>query len=128
MRVLVFGTFDHLHPGHRFLLNRAQERGELFVVVAHDATVKRVKGFYPDQNQSERKEAIECDYPMVKVLFGDRNDYLAPIREVEPDLILLGYDQELPPGISEADIPCSAERIEAFKPEIHKSSHIRGVQ
>ena len=43
MRVAVFGTFDLLHKGHRFVLDQAEERGDLFVVIARDSTVKTIK-------------------------------------------------------------------------------------
>jgi FAD synthetase len=125
MRVLVFGTFDHLHPGHRFLLDAAGERGELFVVVACDEVVQHIKGFLPTQNQEERMKAIEEVYPTATVLCGDAQDYLVPVREAKPDLVLLGYDQQFPPGITEADLPCPIERTEPHKPDLYKSSILR---
>lgn len=127
MRVLIFGTFDHLHPGHKFLLEAAEKHGELFVVVAHDKTVRKIKGFLPEQNQEERRSAIEELYPRVTVIFGDKEDYLVPVRKVAPDRILLGYDQKLPPGIHLEDLPCPTKRMEAFQPEKHKSSHRRSA-
>jgi len=125
MRVLVFGTFDNLHPGHKFLLNEAQQCGELWVVIGLDETVKRVKGFYPVQNQEERKQAVVEAFPNVHVLLGDSEDYFQPIRKIKPGLILLGYDQELPPGITSDHFPCTVERLRAYKPELHKSSRNR---
>jgi len=125
MRVLVFGTFDHLHLGHRFLLGRAREYGELFVVVAHERTVKLVKGFSPDQSQHARGQAIREAYPSATILYGSAKDYLAPVRRAKPDLILFGYDQSFPPGIGEKDLPCPVERIEAFHPGKYKSSLLK---
>ena len=122
MRVLVFGTFDNLHPGHKFLLNEAQQRGDLWVVIGLDETVKRVKGFYPVQSQEERKHAVEKAFPQAHVLLGDSEDYFQPIRNIKPGLILLGYDQELPPGINKDSFPCRVECVKAYKPEEFKSS------
>lgn len=122
MKILVFGTFDNLHPGHLYFLNEADKRGELFVSVGLDDNVEVIKGKHPRQNQEERIKAIQSAFPSAIVGTGDADDYLKPIKDIQPDLILLGYDQKLPPGISESDIPCPIERIEAFKPEEYKSS------
>lgn len=123
MKVLMFGTFDHLHPGHLFILKEGSGRGELHVVVARDATVERIKNKRPDYSQDERKAAIEKALPDARVMLGSEDgDYLRPVREVRPDLILLGYDQRLPPGIADSDLPCPVERLPALEPEKYKSS------
>jgi len=126
MRVLVFGTFDRLHPGHRFLLECASSRGELHVVVARDANVLRFKGRPPEESEDVRAEAIRRFFPSATVMLGDPDDFLSPVRSVRPDLILLGYDQQLPPGVTDADFPCPVERLPAFEPHLHKSSLRRG--
>lgn len=122
MRVLVFGTFDHLHPGHLFLLNEAKSRGDLGVIIARDANVARIKGMRPDQNEDERRRAVEQAVPGSSVMLGDREDFLVPVRAFQPELIILGYDQKLPPGVSEHDLPCPIERLSAYEPEKYKSS------
>ncbi len=127
MKVLLFGTFDLLHPGHLFVLNEGKKRGDLHVVVARDATVERIKKRLPVHSQEERKAAIEKAFPDANVMLGsDDGDYLKPVRVVAPDLILLGYDQRFPPGITEEDLPCPVERLPAFEPEKYKSSLLRG--
>ncbi len=125
--ILLFGTFDFLHPGHLFVLNEGKKRGDLCVVVARDATVEKIKKKLPVHSQDERKAAIEREFPDAVVMLGsDDGDYLKPVREVKPDLILLGYDQKLPPGVVEADLPCPVERLPSFEPEKYKSSLMRG--
>ncbi|ALM10384.1 MAG TPA: FAD synthase [Candidatus Peribacter riflensis] len=126
MRVLIFGTFDQLHPGHRFVLEQARMRGDLTVVVSRDATVERCKGRLPIQTEEERRLAVEQMMPGVRVVLGDRQDYLRPVRELLPALILLGYDQELPQGVQAESLPCPLERLPAFHPELYKSSLQRG--
>jgi cytidyltransferase-like protein len=43
--VMVFGTFDGIHDGHRYFLNEAKKFGDkLVVAVAKDTTVKTLKG------------------------------------------------------------------------------------
>lgn len=125
MRILVFGTFDHLHTGHRYLLNEASSRGKLFVVIARDANVQKIKGRAPDQREGERAAVIEEAYQNATVVLGDENDFLVPVRSIKPDMILFGYDQKLPPNVSENDLPCPTERLAAFHPEKYKSSLMR---
>ena len=122
MRVLLFGTFDHLHPGHRYVLERGLERGETWVVVARDTNVLRIKGHTPAQAEEERRRIIEETYPTIHAVLGDPEDFLAPVRTIKPDLILLGYDQKLPPGVEEKDLLCPATRLPAFEPGRYKSS------
>ena len=126
MRILVFGTFDRLHPGHLFLLKEAGKRGELFVVVARDANVKRIKGKDPAESEEDRKAAIEKVFPDARVLLGDLHNFLAPLATAKPDLILLGYDQKLPPGVAMEDLPCPVERLPSFHPDKYKSSLGKG--
>jgi FAD synthetase len=125
-RILVFGTFDHLHPGHEFVLNEANKRGDLHVVIARDTNVEKIKGRPPGESETERLQAIQKLFPDSHTTLGDEEDFLVPVREIQPDLILLGYDQELPPGVTKEDLPCEVERVEAFEPERWKSSFLNG--
>ncbi len=122
MKVLVFGTFDGVHPGHRFVFDHALKRGDLYVVVARDATVERIKGRRPKHHEAARVQSIATLYPTARVTLGHPTDFRAPLRDIAPDLILLGYDQRLPPGVSEADFAVPVERLPAFHPEKYKSS------
>lgn len=125
MRVLLFGTFDQLHPGHEFVLEEGLKRGELHVVVARDVTVERIKGRKPEQLEEQRRTAIQEKYPQAHVVLGDRENYWRPVCEIAPDLIFLGYDQELPPGVRVEDLPCTVERLPAFEPGKFKSSLLK---
>lgn len=122
MRILVSGTFDLLHPGHEYFLEEAAKRGAITVLVARDVNVQRIKGRLPVQSEQERRSAILERFPYATVILGHETDFMVRVREVEPDLIILGYDQQLPPGMTEADLPCPTERVGAFKPEEYKSS------
>lgn len=121
-KILVFGTFDQLHPGHLFFLNEAHHRGKLYIVIARDTNVKRIKGRSALQSQEERKSAVEKAFPGAHVIVGDPKDFLQPLREIDPDLIILGYDQRLPPGVKQTDFSCPIERIGSLEPDKYKSS------
>ncbi|HLD71639.1 MAG TPA: adenylyltransferase/cytidyltransferase family protein [Candidatus Peribacteraceae bacterium] len=122
MKVLVFGTFDHFHPGHHFVLSEAAKRGDLSVVIARDANVQKIKGKRPQESEEIRKKSIQDAFPDAHIFLGDEKDFLVPVRSVKPDLILLGYDQRLPPGVTESDLEASIERLPAFEPQKYKSS------
>jgi len=125
LKVLVFGTFDHLHPGHRFLLTEASSRGDLHVVIARDQNVEKIKGHVPDQSEVDRLHVIQQTFPSSHPVLGDPDDFLVPVEMIKPDLIILGYDQKLPPGVLESDLPCPIERVDSFEPERWKSSFRR---
>ena len=122
MKVLLFGTFDHLHPGHLFVFEQAKKRGNVTVVIARDKTVERVKGALPDDLEDTRLQNVRIAFPEADVVLGHPDNYLEPIRRVQPDLIVLWYDKKLQQHVSDADFPCPVERLPAFEPEKYKSS------
>jgi FAD synthetase len=125
MRVLLFGTFDRLHDGHRFVFAEAKKRGDVTVIVARDRNVTKIKGRMADEHELERMASVRQAFPEATVLLGDTSDFMAPVRAIGPDSILLGYDQQMPPGVEEKDLPCPVERLPAFRPEEFKSSLLK---
>jgi FAD synthetase len=125
-KVLVFGTFDRLHPGHVAFLREAKNLGRLHVVVARDHNVKHIKGVLPEHSERVRAAEITKAFPDADVLLGDAKNFLAPLAIVKPDLILLGYDQTLPPGVTMEDLGCEVLRAKAHQPHLFKSSLRRG--
>lgn len=120
---MVFGTFDVFHPGHRYFIEEAMKKGgELVVVIARDETVKKIKPVLRN-NEVLRKKIVQEEFPDVTVVLGYLDDHMRVIREHQPDVVCLGYDQV---GFSERlknefpDLPI--ERLESFHPEKYKSS------
>ncbi len=122
MKVLTFGTFDHLHPGHIAYLSEAAGVGDLTIIVARDKNVEHIKGHAPDHSEEDRLLALEEVFPDATVILGDSENYLKPVLKSTPDVIFMGYDQQLPPGITEADLPCPIKRAKPHNPEQYKSS------
>lgn len=128
-RVLCCGTFDYLHPGHISFLQQGGAYGaELYVVVARDENVKRIKERYPDQAEEERKANLEkldlvddvrLGYP------GGVQNFLKVVADIQPDVIALGYDQKAPPGLREAFPECEIVVLQPHCPEKYKSSLYR---
>lgn len=127
-RVLVFGTFDGIHAGHRFLFRQARRFGDqLYVVVALDETVRRVKGHDPRWSQDERLTLVQTEPLVYKAVLGYPGDKYRVIEAIQPQVICLGYDQktfvnELPQALKLRNIHAQIIRLDAFHPETFKSS------
>ncbi len=128
-RVLCCGTFDYLHPGHISFLEQAGALGtELYVVVARGENVKRIKGAYPDHSEGQRKARIaELDLAKEVQLGYPGNDFLKIVQEINPDIIALGYDQKVPPGLRETFPNCEIVVLRSHYPQKYKSSIYRHV-
>jgi FAD synthetase len=128
-RVLCCGTFDYLHPGHLSFLKQAGALGsELYVVVARDENVRRIKGRYPDQGEEERKAKLEGLAQINNVRLGypgGPQNFLKVVADIQPQIIALGYDQGAPPGLKEAFPECEVVVLEPHFPEKYKSSLYR---
>ncbi|MEM4389088.1 MAG: adenylyltransferase/cytidyltransferase family protein [Candidatus Micrarchaeia archaeon] len=94
--VLAGGVFDVLHPGHIFFLEQAKKLGDvLVVVIATDATVRRLKKRQPIYPAKARARIVASLKPVDKVVIGSPHDKFAVVRRVKPDIIAFGYDQPM---------------------------------
>lgn len=92
-RVMATGVFDILHSGHLRYLREAKLLGdELIVVVATDATVRREK-HEPITPEKMRLELVQALKPVDHAFLGKEGDMFEIVKEVSPDIIVLGYDQ-----------------------------------
>lgn len=123
--VMAFGTFDYLHPGHIFYLEQARKLGDkLIVVVAKDINVTRIKGKAPRQNENIRLARIKELDIVDKTLLGNEKDRLRVVEENQPDVIALGYDQQVDIKALEKRFKGEVIRLKPYKPEKYKSSKI----
>ena len=95
-RVVATGVFDLLHPGHIHFLRAARELGdELVVIIANDATVRRMKR-EPVVPAAIRAEMVAALKPVDQAVMGREGNMLdIVVEEIKPHIIVLGYDQEL---------------------------------
>lgn len=126
-KVMVFGTFDIIHPGHIHLLKEAKEYGDFLVVaIARDANVCRIKNKQPVNKENERLENIKKLKIADKVRLGCLDDKYQAIAEEKPDIIALGYDQkEFVDNLADAvEDHVQIVRITPYKPETYHSSKL----
>ena len=126
-KVMVFGSFDILHPGHLDFFKQAKRYGDyLVVVVARDLTIKKLKGKLPSFNEKRRLAKIEVTGIADKVIPGKLKDYYKVIKEQKPAIICLGYDQKyFVADLKKKFQDLKIVRLKSYKPEIYKSSKIR---
>lgn len=118
-RVLATGTFDLLHPGHIYFLTQARVLGdELFVIVARDSNVThKPKPIIPEEQRLEMVKALGM---VDKASLGSETDMFEPLKQIRPDIITLGYDQNFDINFLENELikrglPAKVVRIQFSK-------------
>ena len=92
--VLAGGVFDIIHPGHIHTLNAAKALGGVLVVaIATDKTAQKMKKRPPLHNQELRRELVSYLSMVDKAVIGHEDDIFETVKEIKPDIIVLGYDQ-----------------------------------
>lgn len=126
-KVLVFGTFDILHPGHINFLRQAKKYGDFLIVsIARQNYVKKIKGRNPVHSEKDRKRLIESIKFVDKVILGSKGDYLDHIVRERPQVIVLGYDQKaftkgLKEKLVKRKLRVKIVRAKGYKSQIYKS-------
>ena len=92
--VLAGGVFDIIHPGHIHTLNAAKALGGVLVVaIATDKTAQKMKKRPQLHNQELRSELVSYLSMVDKAIIGHEDDIFETVKEIKPDIIVLGYDQ-----------------------------------
>lgn len=133
---LVFGVFDGLHDGHRAMLKQARFHADrLIVALPTDAVVMQLKGRPPSRPWNTRADELRASGLVDDVVQGDEmaGEYHV-LDRVQPDVILLGYDQgKLRQDLeryntlhtTHSNIPLVT--LTSFQPERYKSSLLNPV-
>lgn len=136
-RIMVFGTFDGIHEGHRDLFRQARALGPepyLIVSVARDGVVESMKGVCARRSEDARQKSLHHESGVDEVVLGDREGYLPHIIAARPDIIALGYDQAgmyvdlLEEALMGAGAQVRIVRLAPFRPDIYKSSKVYGTR
>lgn len=132
IRVLVFGTFDILHPGHIDFLRQAKRYGDFLIVsLAREKFIRKIKGHAARHSEAERKKLLGSVKFVDKVVLGSKSDYLGHIAAQKPDIIALGYDQTaftegLAKKLKARGLKVKIVRLKPYKLKIYKTSKLYG--
>ena len=125
--VLAGGVFDIIHPGHIHTLNAAKALGGILVVaIATDKTAKKMKKRSPLHNQELRRELVSCLSMVDKAIVGHEDDIFQTVKEVKPNIIVLGYDQVhqekfISDGCKRINLNVEIVRLQSPVPELSSS-------
>jgi len=125
--VLAGGVFDIIHPGHIHTLNAAKALGGILVVaIATDKTAEKMKKRSPLHNQELRRELVSCLSMVDKAIVGHEDDIFQTVKEVKPDIIVLGYDQVhqekfISDGCKRINLDVEIVRLESPVPHLSSS-------
>lgn len=127
VRVVATGTFDILHPGHLFYFEEAKKLGdELIVIVSRKVNVThKQKPLLPDEQRLKMVSALKI---VDKAVLGDEKDIFAPIRELQPDIIVIGYNQHFDPEelreeLRKRDLQAKVVKLDKSRPgELYSST------
>ena len=133
-KVMAFGVFDGLHPGHLAYLKQARELGdELIVVVSRDSVSERIKGKKPVIAEEDRVELIGSLSTVDEAILGleirSEREYINIVSEHKPEVIALGYDQDvdeqlLKTSLAKAGLKTIIKRVKGYRPQEYKSSKL----
>lgn len=113
-RIVATGTFDLLHPGHLYYLEQSRRLGdELHVIVARDVNVKHKPR--PIIPEAQRLRMVRGLRPVDHARLGDVADMFQPIREIQPSVITIGYDQHFSEAALERELHARGLDIEVVR-------------
>ena len=129
VKIMVFGTFDGLHPGHINFFKQAKKLSKnsfLIVSIARDKNIIKIKGKKSTLSENERFYLVKQNKFIDKVVLGGKIKYLPHILKEKPDIIALGYDQktyvpELKKDLKNKGILIKIIRLKPHKEKIYKN-------
>ncbi|MDO8529101.1 MAG: adenylyltransferase/cytidyltransferase family protein [bacterium] len=131
-KVMVFGTFDIFHKGHKSFLKQARKHGDYVIaVVARDKTVVLVKKQLTVNKEQKRARILRDSKLADEVILGSLKDKYSVIKKYKPDVICLGYDQKTFIGELKGKLKkfgllkTKVTRLKSYYPRKYKSSLLK---
>lgn len=131
--VMVFGTFDVLHPGHLWFLKKASQYGRLIVALTPDKMCLKYKDHLPCHSFIQRKSHLEDIIYLDKVISADtRAGSWQTVQQLRPSIIVLGYDQKLlrrhlEKRLRELNLNPRIIMLKAYRQHFYQSSRLRAI-
>jgi tRNA pseudouridine55 synthase len=132
--VLVSGTFDGVHAGHKNYFQQARKLGHRLICVLGQASiVKKFKGKEPKLTAKERiklvKQCPEIDQVFLGV-HGSDDEVFDFIASLKPDIIALGYDQKaytknLKQEMKKRELDVEVKKLKPYKESVYKNSKLK---
>lgn len=95
-KVVVTGCYDWFHSGHVRFFEEVSAYGDLYVVVGHDANIRKLKGLgHPLRLQEERRYVVGSIKYVKQALISTGVGWLdadPEIRELKPDIYAVNED------------------------------------
>ncbi len=93
-KVVIAGTFDIIHPGHLNFIQNAAKYGDVYVIVARDSNVQKIKGVPPIVPEEQRRIVVEGLKGVKQAILGNENaEFTEKVAELQPDIVALGPNQ-----------------------------------
>ncbi len=129
VKVMVFGTFDGVHPGHLDFFKQAKKLAEnafLTVSIARDKNVIKIKREKPILNEKERLNLLKKIEIIDKVVLSGIKNHIPHIAAEKPAIIALGYDQKdyvrnLKKDLKNKGILVKIVRLKPYKQTVYKN-------
>lgn len=129
-RIMVFGAFDFLHPGHISFFKQARKLAKhpvLIVSVARSRNVKEIKRRKPHYTEKQRVQFLKNCSLADKVILGGLRAHMPHILRERPQIIALGHDQthytkNLAKDLAKAGLQVRIARLKAYRRKVYKSS------
>lgn len=128
---MAFGTFDILHPGHLWFLEKAKQLGDkLIVVVARNETVALLKHHAAHNDEQTRLANLKTIRFVSRARLGNLDNRLSVVEEEKPDIIALGFDQKFFVAELKKRFKTTIRivRLPGYHPEIFKTSKLLSQQ
>lgn len=130
LKVLVTGTFDRLHAGHRDFFRQAAQLGAVYAIVARDQNVHRLKQHLPKESERTRLAKVSHVPEVTQAKLGHPTDFFALIGKIKPAILALGFDQKrislvkIKQELRQRKIKLTIKRLKAYQPHKFKTSLI----
>ena len=133
-KIVVTGSFDIIHPGHIHFFNEAKKinpNAELIVVIARDSSIREFKDRDPILPEEHRLQVLRSMKIVDKAILGNEGkDKIKIIEEIDPDLIVLGYDQwiseeKLVSELKKRNLKTKVIRLKKYGNSLASSTEIR---